>query len=70
MVWFFERNGAFIRCETRETADGAIELVISEPDGTEKVERFDDSTSLARRQRELESSLSDNGWMGPFGRTI
>jgi hypothetical protein len=70
MVWFFERNGAYIRCETREAADGAFELVISEPDGTEKVERFDDSTSLARRQRELESSLTDNGWTGPFGRTI
>jgi hypothetical protein len=70
MVWFFERNGAYIRCETRETGDGAFELVISEPDGTEKVERFDDSTSLAQRQRELESSLTDHGWTGPFGRTI
>ena len=29
-----------------------------------------DSASLTRRQRELDSHLADDGWMGPFGRTI
>lgn len=70
MVWFFERDGSYIRCETREAADGAFELVISNPDGTETVERFEDSAMLAKRQRELQSSLTDSGWTGPFGRTI
>ena len=70
MVWFYERHGTYIRCETRDTADGAFELVISNPDGTETVERFEDSASLARRQQQLESNLTTDGWTGPFGRTI
>jgi hypothetical protein len=71
MVWFYERQGAFIRCETRTVTSGrGFELVIIQPDGSELVERFDDSSTLARRQTELESSLTHDGWTGPFGRTI
>ena len=71
MVWFYERHGAFIRCEAREADSGTgFELHVVEPDGTERVERFDDSTTLARRQQELESTLATDGWQGPFGRTI
>jgi len=70
MVWFFERQGDFIRCETRDADRDAFELVIVHPDGTERVERFDDSATLQRRQQELELTLSHDGWAGPFGRTI
>jgi hypothetical protein len=71
MVWFYEPQGAFIRCETPTRANGVgFELVVVQPDGTELVEHFDDSANLARRQAELESSLSHDGWTGPFGRTI
>ena len=70
MVWFYERHGTYIRCETRETPDGGFELVQTNPDGTEVVERFDDSASLAKRQQQLESTLTTDGWTGPFGRTI
>ena len=71
MVWFYERQGNFIRCETRERPnERGVELLIIHPDGTEHVERFVDSQSLERRQRELESTLSQDGWQGPFGRTI
>lgn len=71
MVWFYERQGTFIRCETRETVNGiGFELVIMQPDGSEKVERYDDSASLDRRQQELQSNLATDGWQGPFGRTI
>lgn len=71
MVWFYERHGTFIRCETRDAAPGAgFELLIIQPDGRESVERFDDSASLERRQQELQSNLSHDGWQGPFGRTI
>lgn len=68
MVWFFERQGSFIRCETR--GDPGFELVILDPDGTERVEQFADSQSLDARQRELQSTLEHDGWQGPFGRTI
>ena len=71
MVWFYERQGAFIRCETRNAVLGrGFELVVIQPDGSERVEQFDDSATLARRQAELESTLSHDGWAGPFGRTI
>lgn len=71
MVFFFERGGQFIRCESRESPDGAsLELVIVYPDGREEIERFDDSEELNRRQRELERSLTSTGWFGPHGRIV
>ncbi|MGE5244098.1 MAG: hypothetical protein ACM3SQ_07715 [Betaproteobacteria bacterium] len=69
MVWFFERKGEYLRCETRQV-DGGFELVITEPGGTERVERFDDSAAMARRQVELERGLTGNGWSGPYGRVM
>jgi hypothetical protein len=71
MVWFYERQGSFIRCETRDAANGpGFELVIIQPDGSERVEHYTDSATLTRRQEELQSSLTHDGWTGPFGRTI
>ena len=71
MVWFYERHGAYIRCETRDAANGnGFDLLILNPDGSERVEHFDDSQALTRRQQELESNLAVDGWTGPFGRTI
>jgi len=71
MVWFYERQGSFIRCETRTAAGGTgFELVVIQPDGSERVEHFDDSATLAKRQAEIENTLTHDGWSGPFGRTI
>jgi hypothetical protein len=66
MIWFFEKKGQFVRCETRKADDGSYELVITEADGTERVERFADSASLAKRQVILEQE----GWTGPHGRVM
>ena len=71
MVWFYERHGSYIRCEARDAADGpGFELIVVNPDGSEVVERFEDSAALTRRQEELETSLTSDGWTGPFGRVI
>lgn len=70
MIWFFERQGQYVRCETRKTADGAYELVTTREDGSEQVERFDDSADLAKRQVEVEQSLTADGWTGPHGRIM
>jgi hypothetical protein len=70
MIWFFERTGKYIRCETRETPDNAYELVITDSDGTERVERFEDSASLAKRQVEIELNLTSDGWTGPHGPVV
>ena len=69
MVWFYEKQGAFIRCEARDSETGpGFDLIVIQPDGSEHIEHFDDSRHLTRRQQELESTLADDGWQGPFGR--
>jgi len=71
MVWFYERQGTFIRCEARPASDGrGYELTVASPDGTERIVRFEDSESLMRRQHELEATFSSEGWTGPHGRLI
>ena len=70
MIWFFVRQGKYVRCETRQTADGAYELVTTKDDDTEQVERFDDSAKLAKRQVEIEQGLTAEGWSGPHGRVM
>lgn len=66
MFWWFERNGQFLRYEIRE-AEGVYELCIVDADGTERVERFEDSRELARRQAEFEGQIKVAGWTGPHG---
>jgi hypothetical protein len=71
MVFFFERQGQFIRCESREAETGrGYELAIFYPDGREEIERYDDTVELNRRQMQLESELTSAGWYGPHGRVI
>jgi hypothetical protein len=70
MVWFFERDDAFLRCETREGGMGTWELVIVEADGRESVERFADQRELVQRERALLEQLRSTGWCGPHGRLI
>jgi len=71
MVFFFERGGQFIRCESRPADGGSgYELAIVYPDGREDIERFEDPDELNRRQLELERSLTAGGWFGPHGRSI
>src|SRR3954465_15935070 len=66
MFWWFARAGKFLRCETRNDADG-FEFCIVEPDGSERTERFTESRELARRQAEFEQAVKDQGWTGPHG---
>jgi hypothetical protein len=43
-------------------------LVITEADGTERVESFEDSASVTRRSLQLEAEWLRTGWDGPFAR--
>ena len=71
MVFFFERQGQFIRCESRQSENGhGYELAIIYPDGHEEIERYDDTVELNKRQLQLESELTSAGWFGPHGRVI
>jgi hypothetical protein len=69
MIWFFERRGDHLRCEIRTQVEGdRYDLVITYPDGSEAVERFTDSRTLAQRTAELEQAMLRDGWNGPFAR--
>ncbi len=71
MIWFYERRGEHLRCEIQQQIQGdRFALIVTLPDGTERVEVFDDSTMLNRRSVELEKMLREKGWDGPFARDI
>jgi hypothetical protein len=70
MIWFFERKGEYVRCETRRGPNDSYELVVTNPDGSERVERFTDSAAMAKRQVEIEHGLTADGWTGPHGRVM
>ena len=72
MVWFFERSGSFIRCETPDPTQNPnrYELVIVDAGGNERVERFNNSDELEARRAELHIALQVDGWHGPFGRFL
>ena len=42
-------------------------LASLEPDGTELVERFTDSSDLEKRQHAVINEVKNNGWSGPHG---
>ena len=68
MVWFYQRQGHFVRFETQPGDNGRWELVVIGADGTERVERFENDLALQTRQRELETEFRGEGWDGPHGR--
>jgi hypothetical protein len=70
MFWWFERSGRYVRCETRFITKGSYEFVITQPDGTERVEHFTDAEAMTRRQEAAQRELADDGWTGPHGWNI
>jgi hypothetical protein len=69
VIWFYAKQGHHLRCEVRPLVDGdRYDLVITEADGAERVEHFDDSASVTRRSLQLEAEWLNAGWDGPFGR--
>jgi hypothetical protein len=72
MIWFYERRGSHLRCEVRQAVEGdrAYELVITDPQGHERVEVFCDSKELTRRSRQLEDEWRTEGWDGPYMRFL
>jgi hypothetical protein len=69
VIWFYAKQGRHLRCEVRPLRDGyRFDLVITEADGSERVEHFDDSAAITRRTLQLEAEWARDGWEGPFGR--
>ncbi len=68
MIWFFENNGQFCRCELYPLDQQHYRLVIHGIDGTEKVESYGDYDDVLRRTEQLATEWTRAGWRGPFSR--
>ena len=69
MIFFFEQNGQYVRCEVLPLPDGASELIVTPPEGNQTVEVLD-GTDVTRRISELRESMVQAGWWGPLGRDV
>jgi hypothetical protein len=67
VFWWFERRGELLRIEVLELGPDTFELRVIRPDGSVSVETFSSAQDLAKRQRQLEESISREGWHGPHG---
>jgi hypothetical protein len=67
MFWWFERKGQHLRVEVLQLAPDKYELRTVHADGAEHVETFTNADDLAKRQRELQDGLANQGWTGPHG---
>ena len=68
MIFFYEQQGQYMRCEVHPHADGrSADLIITNPDGASTVEVLP-GNDVTRRVSELQASLVQNGWWGPLGR--
>jgi hypothetical protein len=68
VFYFFQRGSEFVRCELSGTADAGFTIVVTEPDGDERVESFRSSEDAHERWVELPAMLVNDGWWGPHGR--
>lgn len=67
MIFFFEQQGRYVRCEVLPRQDGASELIVTAPEGNATVEVLH-GADVTRRISELRESMLRAGWWGPVGR--
>lgn len=66
MLWFFERNTAKLLYEIRRQVDGNdYELVVTFPDGSQEIEKYQDPHTLIERSHRLQETLRLQGWAPP-----
>lgn len=66
MLWIFERKGKQMRCEIRREGNGpGYEMIVTNSDGSQRMERFDDTTDLIKRTLDFQRELLESGWRQP-----
>jgi hypothetical protein len=66
MLWIFEREGEQMSCEIRrEGAGSGYEIILTSPDGSQRMERFAETTDLIKRSLDLQGELLETGWRQP-----
>jgi hypothetical protein len=67
MFWWFERKGELLRVEVLQIAEQQFELRVIEANGDERMESFSNAQDLSKRQEEVLTTISQDGWSGPHG---
>lgn len=66
MLWIFERKGERMRCEIRrEGAGPGYEMIVTNPNGSQRMERFEETGDLIKRTLDLQRDLLESGWRQP-----
>lgn len=66
MLWIFERKGEQMRCEIRREGVGTgYEMIVTAPDGSQRMERFVETNDLIKRTLDLQRELLESGWRQP-----
>jgi len=68
VFYFFQRGPEFVRCEISGDEASGYRIIITEPDGQERVETASTSDGAHARWLEIQESLKSQGWWGPHGR--
>jgi len=63
MIWSFERGGQRMSCEIRRDEDGHYyELVVTNTDGSERAERYEEPSEVVTRSVDVMRGLIEDGW--------
>ena len=55
-----------MRCEIRrEGAGTGFEMIVTTADGSQRMERFDETNELIRRTLDLQREMLESGWRQP-----
>jgi len=66
MLWIFQRKGQQMRCEIRREGTGSgYEMIITNPDGSQRMERFEETADLIKRTLDFQRELLESGWRQP-----
>ena len=66
MLWIFECKGEQMTCEIRREGVGAgYEMVVTNADGSQRMERFEETADLIKRTLDLQGELLESGWRQP-----
>jgi hypothetical protein len=66
MLWVFERKDEQMRCEIRREGVGAgYEMIVTNADGSQRMELFEETAALIKRTLEFQRELLETGWRQP-----
>ena len=68
MMWIFEKKGRQMRAEIRREGGGTgagYELIVTNADGSQRMERFEETTDLIKRTLGFQRDLMETGWRQP-----